>query len=107
VRDLQLARCEVIQEEQRLGALHHEVVDAHGHEIDADRLVPSALDGDLELGAHAVIGRHQDGVLEACPLQIKQPSEPAEVRVGARPPCFAHQWLDCVHQSVPRIDIHT
>jgi len=37
------------QEEQGLGALHDEIVDAHGDEVDPDRIVNAALDGDLTL----------------------------------------------------------
>ncbi len=32
---------EVVEEEQRLGALHEDVVDAHRDEVDADRVVPA------------------------------------------------------------------
>jgi hypothetical protein len=56
--DLQLAAREIVEEKQRLGALHHEVVDAHGNEIDADRGVAARVDGDLELCADAVVRGH-------------------------------------------------
>ena len=59
---IELAGGEIVEEEQRLGALHDEVVDAHGDEIDADRVVDAGLDGDLELGADAVVGGDQDGI---------------------------------------------
>ena len=52
----------VVEEEQRLGALHHQVVHRHGDQIDADGVVAAGLDGDLDLGADAVIGRHQDRI---------------------------------------------
>ena len=55
----QPADADVVEEEQRIGALHGDVVDAHGHQVDADGVeAPGGL-GDLELGAHAVGGRHQ------------------------------------------------
>lgn len=44
----------VVEEEQRFGALHHEVVDRHGDEIDPDAVVDAGLDGDLDLGADAI-----------------------------------------------------
>ena len=34
--DIELAGGEVVEEEQRLGALDDDVVDAHGDEVDAD-----------------------------------------------------------------------
>ena len=62
---VELAAGEIVEEEQRLGALRQQVVDAHGDEIDADGGVPAGVDGDLELGADAVVGGDQDRVLEA------------------------------------------
>ena len=84
VCDVELAGGEVVEEEQRLGALRQQVVDAHGDEIDADGVVPAGLDGDLQLGADAVVGGDQDRVLEAGPLEIEQRAEAAEVGIGAR-----------------------
>jgi len=52
--DIQLAAGKVVEEKQRLGALHQHVVDAHGHQVDAHRVVQLPLEGQLELGAHAV-----------------------------------------------------
>src|SRR3546814_1651548 len=55
-RHVELAGGEIIQEEQRLGALDHEVVDAHGDEVDAHRGVAAGLDRHHELGADPVGG---------------------------------------------------
>ena len=44
----------VIEEEQRLGPAAQGVVDAHRHQVDADRIVPADRHGHLELRAHAV-----------------------------------------------------
>ncbi|KAG0917388.1 hypothetical protein G6F32_016459 [Rhizopus arrhizus] len=57
--DVQLAGGEIVQEEQRLGALHQHVVHAHGDQVDADRIVAVQLVGQHQLGAHAVGTRHQ------------------------------------------------
>ena len=62
---IELAAGKIIEKEQWLGALHDEVVDRHGDEIDADRVMPSGLDRDLDLGADAVGGGDEDRVLEA------------------------------------------
>ena len=59
--------CEVVKEEQRLGALHDDVVDAHRHEVDPDGVVPAGLDRDLDLGADPVVGRDQDRVARSPP----------------------------------------
>ncbi len=58
--DVELAGREIIEKEQRLCALHDEIVDAHGDEVDADRVVQPGVDGDLQLGADAVVGGDQD-----------------------------------------------
>ena len=58
---VELADGDVVEEEQRLGALAHEVVDAHGHEVDADGVEPPGGLGDQRLGADAVGGRHEHG----------------------------------------------
>ena len=69
---IELAGREIVEEEQRLGALHDDVVDAHGDEIDADRVVLAGIDGDLELGADAVIGGHQHRIGKARSLEVEQ-----------------------------------
>ena len=59
--DLQLAGGVVVQEEQRLGALHDDVVDAHGDQIDADRVVAAGVDREPQLGADPVGAGDQHG----------------------------------------------
>jgi nucleotide-binding universal stress UspA family protein len=76
---VELAGGEIVEEEQRLGTLHDEIVDAHRNEIDADRIVVAGIDGDLQLGADAVIGRHQDRVDEACGLEVEKTAEAADL----------------------------
>ena len=41
---IELATGEIIEKQQRLRPLHHEVIDVHGDEIDADRVVTTAFD---------------------------------------------------------------
>ena len=48
----------IIQKKQRLTALHHQVVDAHGDQVDTDRVMAAGLNGDHQFGADA-IGRGQ------------------------------------------------
>ncbi len=82
---IELAAGEIVEEEQRLGALHHEVVDRHGDEIDADRVVARSLDRDLDLGADAVGRGDQDRIGEAGRLEIEQAAEAADLGIRARP----------------------
>ena len=102
---IELAGGEIVEEQQRLGALHNEVVDAHGDKVDADRVVPTRLDGDLQFRADAVVGRHQNRIGEAGRLQVEQPAEAADLAVGARPARSAHMRLDAPHQFVARVDV--
>ena len=107
VCDIELAASEIVEEEQRLGALHDKVVDAHGDQIDADAAVASAVDGDLELGAHAIIGGDQDRVLETARFEVEQAAEAAQIGLRTRPPRRFDQRLDGLYQRVARVDIHS
>ena len=102
---IELAGREIVEEKQRLRALNDDIVDAHGDEVDPDRLEYPALDSDLDLGADAVIGRNQDRVLEPGGLQIEQSAEPADLRIRARPPRRAHQRLDRIDHGIARVDV--
>ena len=68
---VELSDSEIVEEEQRLGTLHDEVVDAHGHKVDADRTVSVGVDGDAQLGADAVVGGDQHRIAEAGPLKVE------------------------------------
>ena len=54
-----------VQEEQWLCALGGDVIDAHGNDIDADRVVLSEGPGDNRLRASAVCAQDEHGVLNA------------------------------------------
>ena len=56
---IQLAHGHVVEEEQRLRAGGKNIVHAHGHQIDAHRIVHAEALGHLELRAHAIGARHQ------------------------------------------------
>ena len=76
--EIELAGGEIVEKEQRLGALHDDVVDVHGDEVDADAVMNAGLDGELELGADAVGGGDQHRVLEAASLEVEQAAEAAD-----------------------------
>ena len=98
--DLELAGGEIIEEKQRLGALDHDVVDAHRDEVDAHRVVQAGVDGHLELGADAVGAGHQDGVAETRGLEVEQAAEAAEAADHAAPAVLRASGLICVDQRV-------
>ena len=80
---IEFAAGKIVQKEQRLRALHHEVVDRHRHQIDADAAMHAGFDGDLDLGADAIGCRDQNRVLEARGLQIEQAAETADFGFGS------------------------
>src|SRR5262249_7489233 len=103
--DVEPAAREVVEEEQRLGALHDEVVDAHGDEVDADGVVPAGGDGELELGADAVGGGDQDRVTVARSLGVEEGAEAAEAGGRAAAGRGARQRLDRLDQRVAGVDV--
>ena len=60
---IEFAAGEIIEEKQRLRALHENVVHAHGDQVDAHGVVFVPIESEFELGAHAVGAAHQHGVL--------------------------------------------
>ena len=104
-RDIKPAGCKIIEEEQGLCPLHHDVVDRHRHEVDAHRVMDPRFDGDLELGAHAIRAGHQKRILEARRLQVEQAAETAKRRIRARTGRRACQRLDGLDQCVACVNI--
>ena len=104
-RGVELAGGEIVEEEQRLRALHHQIVHAHRHQIDADGVVPVGADRELEFGADAVGGGHQQGIAEIRALEIEHAAEAADFAVGARPRGRARERLDQIDQPIAGIDI--
>ena len=104
---VELAGGVIVEKEQRLGALHHDVVDAHRDQILADAVKAPRLDGDLELGADAVGGGDQQRVLETGRLEVEQPAKAAQVRVraGAARVAFA-AGRDALDQRLAGVDVH-
>jgi hypothetical protein len=100
--EVQLAGGEVVEEQQRLGALGQQIVDAHGHQVDADRGVHLGVDGDAQLGADAVGGGDQQRVVVAGRLEVEQGAEAAQAAVRARTPRGLGQGLDRLDQGVRR-----
>ena len=63
-----LARGDVVEHEERLGPDADQVVDAHGHQVDADGVVAAGGPGHHQLGAHPVGGGDQHGVRCSGPM---------------------------------------
>ncbi len=97
----------VVEEEQRLGALRQHVVDAHGHGIDADRVVLVHLEGEFEFGAHAVGAAYQNRLLNGEFRQVEHASESAYVAHSAEACGRCHMRLDASDDLVSGFEIDT
>ena len=102
----QLAGGIVIQKKQRLGALHHQIVDAHRHQILAQPIEQTGINGDLELGADAIRGCHQYRILETCGRQVEQPAEAAQIGVCAAAARGTGGGRNARHQRFTGVNIH-
>ena len=91
---LELADGDVVEEEQRLGALGGDVVHAHRHQVDADGGEAARGLGDEGLGAHPVGGGHEHRIAVAALVEGEQPAEPADVAHHLGPEGRAHPVLD-------------
>ena len=101
---LELAGGEIVQEEKRFGPLNDQIVDAHGNEIDSDRVMFAAIDGELQLGADAIVACHQQRILVARSLGIEKAPEPADFAIGTRAHGGLHQRPDGLDESIARLD---
>ena len=96
---------EIVQEEERLGALHEDVVDAVVDEIAADGVVPAGHEGDLELRADAVGARHQHRLPIALAVETEQPAERADLREHARRERRPRERLDAPDGFIAGVDV--
>ena len=102
---VELPGCKIVQEKQWLGTLNDNVVDAHGHQVDSDRIVYAAFNRNFQLCADAVAGGDQDWVDEARRLEVEKSAESAKLRSGSWTARSASQWPYPVNQPVPDIDV--
>ena len=65
----------VIQEKERLRALHQDVVDTMVHEIHTNGIVTPCHEGEFELRADAIGARHENRVAESGRFEVKEPAE--------------------------------
>ena len=102
--DVELAAREVVEEEQRLGALHEDVVDAHRDEVDADRVVAVERERELELGADAVGAGDQHRLAEAL-ADLDQRAEAADAGEHLGAQRALGERLDALDQRVAGVDV--
>ena len=102
--DIKLSAGKIVEEKERLGAMGQHVIDAHGHQIDAYRIVTIKFDGQFELGAHAVSAGNQNRLAVAFGY-LEQRAETAETAEHALAQGFFGEWLDALDEGVAGIDV--
>ncbi len=103
--DAELAGRVVVEEEQRLRALHDHVVHAHRDQVDADRVVAAGLDRQPELGADAVGAGDQHRLAVAPHRNLEQRAEAAEAAEHFGAQRALDGGLDAFDQLVAGLDI--
>ena len=103
--DVELAAGEVVEEEQRLGALHEDVVDAHRHQVDADRVVAaSASKASLSLVPTPSVPETSTGSRYFFGSST-QGAEAADAAQHLGPHGALGEGLDAFDQRVARVDV--
>ena len=105
-RDLELAAGKVIEEEQRLRALHQDVIDAHRHQVDADGVVAIELERELELGTHA-IGAGNEHRLAILAGHAAQRAKAADAGHHFRTHRPLGKGLDVFDERIAGVDIYS
>ena len=101
----ELAGGQVIEKEEGLGAAGDHVVDAHGHQVDADTVVAAVGLGQFELGAHPIGARHQQGLAQAR-RQSAQAAEAAQAAQNLGPTGGINAGADAFDKGPSRHHVH-
>ncbi len=104
--DIQLAGGVVVEEEQRLGALNHQIVDAHRHQIDADGVMALQIHRQAQLGADA-IGAGDQYRLAVFLRQRTQRAKATESSHHLGTASLLDDSLNPVDQGIARIDVYS
>ncbi len=95
---------DVVEEIEGLGAVDEDVVDAHGDEIDADRVVAVGEERDLELAADAVGGGDHDR-LAVARGHAHEGSEAAHAREDLGTRAGAREGRDAADRVLAGVDV--
>ena len=102
--DVQLRGRKIVEEEQRSRTDGDDVVHAHRNEVDADGVVATELECELELGADSVGSRHEHRIFDVARdgAETREPPERAEDVLGAS---RLGKRLDSLNELVARFDV--
>ena len=102
---LDFSRRDVVEEEERLRALHQDVVDAVVDEVRPHGVVAAHLDGDLQLRPDAVRRAHEHGLLVLREVRQEQAAESPDVAEHARREGRADGGLGARERGGLRVDV--
>ena len=102
-----LAGGQIVHEKQRRGALHGNVVDAVIDQVGADGVVDVHLEGDFQLGAHAVHARHQNRVHPLRLVHGEQAAKAADFAQDAAGKSLVGEILDPLFGAIGAVNVHT
>ena len=97
---------EIVQKQQRFGAAHDDVVDAHSDKVDADGCVLAGFPGQRQFGADAVRTRDQHRLIEAAKVQLEQATEAPDTGQHFGAMCVRTAAGDAADESIAGVDIH-
>ena len=101
-----LAAGDIVQEEHGGGAAAHNVVDAHGHTVDAHGVVLVHQEGQLQLGAHTVGAGDQHRLFHAGQIGGKHTAEAAQSAHDAGDVGGLYHGLDALDRLISGGDVH-
>ena len=100
------AHRDVVEEEQRLRALAHEIVHAHRDQVDADGLVVTGHRCNERFRPDTVGSRHQHRAVVARRCQVEQTAKSADRARDTRAFGPGDMGLDPVDRFLARVDVH-
>ncbi len=102
---VQRAHRHVVEEEERLGALTHEVVDAHRDEVHPDGVESPSGGGHERLGTDAIGRRDQQRIGVSRRRQIEHSAETTDPAEHAWTRGRSDDRLDPLHRGFTRLDV--
>ncbi len=96
---------DVVEEEDGTGPDREDVVYRHRHQVDADGVETAGLLREQQLGADAVGGRHQHGLLQAAG-KLEHPGEAPDGTKHSGDVGALGVGLDQADGLLPRLDVH-
>ena len=96
----------IVQKDQRLGPGTDNIIDAHGHTVNAYRVMLIQKKSQFQLGSHTVGTGNQHRFFHAGQIQFKQPAESADAGKAACGLSTGHMGFHQFHRLVSGSYIH-